>query len=66
MSVERKLKKLLLTKLCLIGFGALLIGGCGNDGDWICKKSKNANGQPVTYSQNTKTGDIGAASKACY
>jgi len=52
-------------KLCLIVLGALL-AGCGDSGEWIGKTGKNANGQSITWSQNTKTNEIGAASKACY
>lgn len=37
--------------------------GCGNSGEWICKSGVNANGDAVQYSENTKTGELGAYSK---
>ena len=58
------MKKFYLCKLCLIVFVAMLVG-CGDSGNWVCKTDTNRNGDRVQFSMNTKTGEIGAASKAC-
>ena len=52
-------------KLLLVVFTVVALNGCSDSGDWACMKGKNANGQSITYSQNLKTGELGAASKAC-
>ena len=55
------------TKLLIFSVLVILTGlvGCGGSEDWVCKTDKNRNGDRVQFSVNTKTGEIGAASKAC-
>lgn len=53
----------LVLPLLLTGFA--LFVGCGSSDDWVCKTDKNRNGDSVQFSLNKKTGEIGAASKAC-
>lgn len=41
----------------------LLVTACDNSNEWVCKSGSNAKGEPIQYSENINTGEIGSYSK---